>query len=136
VVCAINVEQQKDQSVVGVCFTDASSSMILGITEFVDNEAFSNLESLLIQQNIKECIIPGDVQSYEVIQIQRVVQKCDIVITETKKQAFQTKNIVQDLNRLLETGTNVEGLAELELQVAMSSTACIIDYLDVLNILT
>ncbi|GHJ90150.1 hypothetical protein NliqN6_6552 [Naganishia liquefaciens] len=42
--------------IVGVAFADASSRK-LGVSEFLDDEMFSNLESLVIQLGIKECLI-------------------------------------------------------------------------------
>lgn len=39
---------------VGVCFADASVRE-LGVSEFLDNDVYSNFESLVIQLGVKEC---------------------------------------------------------------------------------
>jgi DNA mismatch repair protein MSH2 len=132
VVMAVDVAIKDNQKVVGVCFTDASSSRVLGVAEFMDNEAFSNFESLLIQQNIKECILPED-NCYEMQQIRKVVQRCGVVDTAVRKARFQSKNVVQDLTRLLDSDVNVQSLPAVSLSVAMAATACIISYLDLLQ---
>ena len=44
---------------VGVCFADASVRE-LGVSEFLDNDLYSNFESLLIQLGVKECLIQQD----------------------------------------------------------------------------
>jgi DNA mismatch repair protein MSH2 len=129
---AVNVETKDNQKVVGVCFTDASSSRVLGVTEFIDNEVFSNFESLLIQHNIKECVVPEE-SSYEIQQIRKVLQRCGVVETSVRKAKFQSKNIIQDLSRLLDGDINVQGLPAVSLPVAMAATACIISYLDLLE---
>jgi DNA mismatch repair protein MSH2 len=130
---ALSVETKDHQKRVGVCYTDASSTRILGIAEFIDSDTFPNLESLLIQQNIKECILPIDIHSYESNQLQRIVQKCGIVTTNVDRSMYKSINIVQDLNRLLECEMDVCTLPEMNLKTAMGSTACIISYLELLD---
>ena len=44
---------------VGVCFADASVRE-LGVSEFLDNDLYSNFESLLIQLGVRECLIQLD----------------------------------------------------------------------------
>ena len=50
---------------VGVCFADASVRE-LGVTEFLDNDLYSNFESLLIQLGVKECLIQVDTSKKDV----------------------------------------------------------------------
>ncbi len=44
---------------VGVCFADASVRE-LGVSEFLDNDLYSNFEALLIQLGARECLIQTD----------------------------------------------------------------------------
>ncbi|CAG8617209.1 8588_t:CDS:2, partial [Racocetra fulgida] len=66
-----------DQKIVGVAFADTTIRE-LGVSEFIDNELFSNFE---------ECIIQSDEvhKDYDLAKLREVIDKCDIVITELKK---------------------------------------------------
>jgi len=44
---------------VGVCFADASVRE-LGVSEFLDNDLYSNFEALLIQLGVRECLVIQD----------------------------------------------------------------------------
>ena len=82
IVIAVKLGSQRDHKIVGVAFVDATIRE-LGVSEFVDNELYSNCEvisswrttmiytlgmfitlvfsqSLVIQLGVKECIVPAD----------------------------------------------------------------------------
>ncbi|KAJ3315920.1 MutS-like protein [Boothiomyces sp. JEL0838] len=133
VVMAVKVETVDGQKMVGVSLTDATTSRIITISEFIDNDAFSNLESLLVQQSIKECIIADDSQNMDLNKVQQVLEKCDVVCTLGPKSMFNTKNIAQDLNRLVESELDIQTWPEYEMKIAMSATAATISYLSLLD---
>ncbi|KAJ1553075.1 MutS-like protein, partial [Nowakowskiella sp. JEL0078] len=54
---------------VAVAFADATCGNTFAVSEFLDNETFSNFESLLIQSQVKECIISDDTQAYDMKKI-------------------------------------------------------------------
>ncbi|KAJ3117500.1 MutS-like protein, partial [Nowakowskiella sp. JEL0407] len=90
--------------------------------------------SLLIQMQVKECLVSDDVQQYEMKKIKTILDRCDIVCTERKKTEFTTKHIEQDLGRLLsDEYTNVAALPQFELKSAMACLAATISYLDLLS---
>jgi DNA mismatch repair protein MSH2 len=80
--------QSKGQEnlMIALAFAD-TTSRILGYSEFPDNELFSNLESALIQLNVKECILPerGNTDHPESIKARSIIDRCSVVITEAKK---------------------------------------------------
>ncbi|KAI8089690.1 muts domain V-domain-containing protein [Halteromyces radiatus] len=133
VVMAVKWMSTGDQKIVGVSFADASIKQI-GVSQFIDNELYSNLESLVIQLGVKECLIPADEsgKDYEAIKIRGILDRCGIVATERKKGDFNTKNIEQDLNRLLEGEISVAALPEFELKLSMEASSCLIKYLSLL----
>ncbi|KAJ3300092.1 MutS-like protein [Borealophlyctis nickersoniae] len=133
VVLAVKVGGKGDQKLVGVAYTDATTMRVLGVSEFVDNDTFSNFESLLIQLSVKECVLPDDTQSYELKKISAILDRCGIVVTERKKGEFQLKDIEQDLSRLLADDVSPASLPEFELKLAMGSLACLIKYLGLLS---
>ncbi|KNC99246.1 mismatch repair ATPase MSH2 [Spizellomyces punctatus DAOM BR117] len=133
VVLALRVGTKNDQKLVGVAYTDATTMRVIGVSEFVDNDTFSNVESLLIQLSVKECVIAEDTQSYELKKIEAILDRCGIVVTPRKKGDFQCKDIEQDLNRLLDDDVSPSALPEFELKLAMGCVACLIKYLALLT---
>jgi len=69
----------------GVAFADASIREI-GVSEFVDNDLFSNTESLIIQLSVKECVLQSDEKRADVdlTKLKDVVERCGCVVTERK----------------------------------------------------
>ncbi|KAK9685635.1 MSH2 protein, partial [Basidiobolus ranarum] len=134
VVLSAKVTQKDGQKLVGVAFADTTVRE-LGVCEFVDNELFSNFESLVIQLGVKECLVPESDKSnsYEIGKLTSVLNRCSVVITECKKAYYQIKDVEQDLNRLLDEEVPVTSMPEFELKHAMGSAACIIKYLSLLN---
>ncbi|KXN81698.1 DNA mismatch repair protein msh-2 [Leucoagaricus sp. SymC.cos] len=93
---------------VGVAFADTSVRE-LGVADFVDNDIFSNTESLIIQLSVKEAIIPTGTASgttdrdIDLNKLKAVLDRCGVVITERRPSDFKSKNIADDLPRLLQS---------------------------------
>ncbi|CAI2183555.1 19637_t:CDS:10, partial [Funneliformis geosporum] len=132
IVLSVKLGMQKEQKIVGVSFADTTIRE-LGVSEFIDNESFSNFESLLIQLGVKECVIPLDEKDYDLLKLRDIIERCDIVITERKKSEFTTKDIEQDLNRLLGDDISVMSLPEFEMKHAMASCESLIKYLSLMT---
>jgi len=119
---------------VGVCFADASVRE-LGVSEFLDNDLYSNFESLLIQLGVRECLIQVD-KSEKDIELQKlkgIIDSCGIAISERSLSDFGTKDIEQDLARLLKDDRAAGTLPQTDLKLAMGSAAALIKYLGVLQ---
>ena len=119
---------------IGVCFADASVRE-LGVSEFLDNDLYSNLESLLIQLGVKECLIQLDAskKDVELAKIRTIADSCGIAVAERAVGDFGTKDIEQDLSRLLRGELAVGVLPQTDLKLAMGSAAALIKYLGVLS---
>ncbi|KAL8950708.1 MAG: hypothetical protein Q9222_003267 [Ikaeria aurantiellina] len=119
---------------VGVCFADASVRE-LGVSEFLDNDLYSNFESLLIQLGVKECLIQADVQKKDVElgKLRSIADSCGVAVSERTSGDFGTKDIEQDLTRLLRDERSAGTLPQTDLKLAMGSAAALIKYLGVLS---
>ncbi|KAL8761682.1 MAG: hypothetical protein Q9184_002217 [Pyrenodesmia sp. 2 TL-2023] len=118
---------------VGVCFADASVRE-LGVSEFLDNDLYSNFESLLIQLGVKECLIQVDIQKKDVElgKLRSIADSCGVAISERTAGDFGTKDIEQDLTRLLRDERSAGTLPQTDLKLAMGSAAALIKYLNVM----
>ncbi|KAL7313114.1 MSH2 protein [Mucor circinelloides] len=135
VVLAIKYGVADDNKLVGVAFADTTIRQ-LGVSQFIDNELYSNLESLIIQLGVKECLLLAggrEEKDLEGHKIRGILERCNVIATERKKSDYDSKNIAQDLNRLLEGDISVEALPEFEMKNAMASCACVIKYLQLLE---
>ncbi|KAF2659509.1 DNA mismatch repair protein [Lophiostoma macrostomum CBS 122681] len=119
---------------VGVCFADASVRE-LGVTEFLDNDLYSNFESLLIQLGVKECLIQADSskKDVELNKLKTIADNCGCAVAERGVADFGTKDIEQDLPRLLKDERAAGTLPVTDLKLAMGSAAALIKYLGVMS---
>jgi DNA mismatch repair protein MSH2 len=121
---------------VGVCFADASVRE-LGVSEFLDNDLYSNFEALLIQLGIKECLVQIDKaekdKDPELAKVRHIIDNCGVAMSERPAGDFGTKDIEQDLARLLKDERGASMLPQTELKLAMGSASALIRYLGVLQ---
>ena len=96
VIAAIHYTVKAGVKTVGVAFGDSSVREI-GICEFVDNDLWGNVESLLIQLGIKEVLLPAvaladkqedKAKDYEADKLRKLLARCNVVVTTRKKCMF------------------------------------------------
>ncbi|KAG6841000.1 hypothetical protein C0991_002780 [Blastosporella zonata] len=131
---------------VGVAFADTSVRQ-LGVADFVDNDLFSNTESLVIQLSVKEAIVPTGTMSgttdrdIDLNKLKAVLDRCGVVISERKPSEFTAKNIADDIPRLLQPSAVINAstadatmtIPELSLPTAPSALSALISYLSLLG---
>ncbi|KAK3077755.1 MutS-like protein, partial [Coniosporium uncinatum] len=142
IILAVKVTAKASESRnVGVCFADASVRE-LGVTEFLDNDLYSNFESLLIQLGVKECLIQaqpakkdGDKpkKDVELEKLRQIADNCGCAVSERSAGDYATRDIDQDLSRLLRDERALGVLPQTDLKLAMGSAAALIKYLGVLT---
>ncbi|KPI44377.1 DNA mismatch repair protein msh-2 [Cyphellophora attinorum] len=134
IILAVKVSAKASESrVVGVCFADASVRE-LGVSEFLDNDLYSNFESMLIQLGVKECLIQTDnsKKDPELTKIRQICDNCNIAVSERAAADYGTKDVEQDLARLLKDSAGGQ-LPQTDLKLAMGSAAALIKYIGALN---
>ncbi|KAI6368058.1 MutS-like protein [Pyricularia grisea] len=121
---------------VGVCFADASVRE-LGVSEFLDNDLFSNFEALLIQLGVKECLIQydkaEDLKDPDLTKLKQIIDNCGVAMSERPMADFGTRDIEQDLARLLKDERSASLLPQTDLKLAMGAASALIKYLNVLQ---
>ncbi|WWC92204.1 uncharacterized protein L201_007158 [Kwoniella dendrophila CBS 6074] len=135
VITSLKIQQIKDQQIlVGIAYID-NQERLIGIAEFIENENFSNTESLLIQLGVKECIMQSDDKrsDHELSKLKTLVERCGVIVTERRTADYQARNVEQDLNRLLDESSAGVALPEFDLKVAMSSVSALLIYLNLLS---
>lgn len=135
IILAVKVSARTSEAKnVGVCFADASVRE-LGVSEFVDNDVYSNFESLVIQLGVKECVIQADNsrKDTDLGKLRSICDMCGIAITERPAADFGLKDIEQDLARLLRDERSAATLPQTELKLALGAAASLIKYLGVMT---
>lgn len=131
---------------VGVAFADTSIRQ-LGVADFVDNDLFSNTESLIIQLSVKEAIVPTGTTSgttdrdIDLNKLKAVLDRCGVVVSERKPSEFTAKNIADDAPRLLKptpvsqssSADATMTIPELSLPTAPSALSALMTYLSLLS---
>ena len=118
---------------VGVCFADASVRE-LGVSEFLDNDLYSNFEALLIQLGVRECLVQVDKgekkddkeKDPELAKLKKIIDNCGVAIAERPAGDFGIRDIEQDLARLLKDERSTSLLPQTDLKLAMGSAASLI----------
>ncbi|KAI0732603.1 DNA mismatch repair protein [Fomitopsis betulina] len=130
----------------GIAYADTSTREI-GVADFVDNDLFSNVETLVIQLSVKEALIPTGTannksdRDFELKKLKEVLERCGVVITERKTSDFMAKNIKEDVIRLLNPSSTPSTssadagvtIPELSLPVAPSALSALVSYLSLLS---
>ncbi|KAI7828283.1 muts domain V-domain-containing protein [Kickxella alabastrina] len=118
---------------IGVGFVDPAQRT-LGVCVFTDSDVFSNLEALVIQLGVRECLVVEErTASAARRRLASMLARCNVVLTACERALFSAKNIEQDLARLLNTTAPVAALPELLLTLALGPLACALQYLGLLS---
>ncbi|XP_039248324.2 DNA mismatch repair protein Msh2-like isoform X2 [Styela clava] len=124
---------------VGIGFIDTITREIQ-VAEFEDNEVFSNLESTIIQLGARECLLQKLDQTSECTKLAEVVKRSGVLMSERPKKEFQSKDLIQDLGRILKknkkTGETLNATVAREISekdAAACALASCINYLELLN---
>ncbi|KAF9671414.1 hypothetical protein SADUNF_Sadunf12G0045200 [Salix dunnii] len=101
VVVALLLNFHEKGCTVGLSYVDLTKR-VLGLAEFIDDSHFTNVESALVALSCKECLLPVESgKSNDCRTLHDVLTKCGVMLTQRKKNEFKTRDLVQDLGRLV-----------------------------------
>ncbi|KAJ9479512.1 DNA mismatch repair protein MSH2 [Pseudozyma hubeiensis] len=134
IVMALKMTTRDGVKTVGAAFADATNRELC-VSEYAENDLFSNTESLIIQLGVKECILPKDDKGADVDlkKLREVIERCGVSMFDNKRADFSGKNIDQDLRRLLKEESSGANIPELDLKVAMAAASALISFLALLT---
>lgn len=100
---ALKLQIKDGQRIVGAAFVDVQEKTI-GVSQYEDDENFGNTESLLIQLDIKECVVQEDEKrkNNDLTKLRMLAERCGVIVTERKAKEFEAGSVEQDLARLLD----------------------------------
>uniref|UniRef100_A0A1B6FWF4 DNA mismatch repair protein MSH2 n=1 Tax=Cuerna arida TaxID=1464854 RepID=A0A1B6FWF4_9HEMI len=134
-IIAVRPSTDHQSKVVGVAMVDTIENTF-SVCEFADDDYYSNLESLVVQLTLRECLLPSD-NIADVETIKKVIERSGLLVTCRKRSEFNRDDTTQDLNRLImfEEGQqqSVNSLPESKFTTALSALGAIIRYLELCN---
>ena len=133
VIVALSTNFLENQLTVGLSFIDTSKWEI-GITEFLDDSQFTNVESVLMAVGCKECLVPMESGKSPLTKtLHDALIRCSVLLTERKKAEFKSRDLVQDLSRVVRG--SIEPVKDLlsEFNCALGALGALLSYVDILG---
>ncbi|KAL5751371.1 hypothetical protein ACOSP7_025974 [Xanthoceras sorbifolium] len=132
VVVALCLNLRENGCTVGLGYVDLTKR-ILGLAEFLDDSHFTNVESALVALSCKECLLPVESgKSNEFRTLHDALTRCSVMLTERKKTEFKTRDLVQDLGRLVKG--SIEPVRDLVsgFEIAPGALGALLSYAELL----
>ncbi|CAF3072765.1 unnamed protein product [Rotaria socialis] len=128
--------------VVGLALIDVQT-LTIKLCEVTVSTHYSNLETILVQLGPKECLLPTFTSTEDnYLQLKKVIEKSGVLVTERPKADFVSKDIKQDLCRLLIKGKNEDNekfemkvgvMREMQMEHAKCALSAAIKFLQLLG---
>lgn len=88
-VIAVHATIRDNERCVGLAFVDLTRRQ-LGMTEFLDDDQYTSLESAMVALGCRECVIPQEViKSPDGRKLRDVLARCNVLVSEKKKTDFR-----------------------------------------------
>lgn len=133
VIVALFPNFRENGCTIGLGYVDLTKR-VLGLAEFLDDSHFTNVESALVALGCKECLLPMEaVKSSECKTLRDALTRCGVMLTERKKTEFKTRDLVQDLDRLVRG--SVEPVRDLVsgFEIAPGALGALLSYAELLS---
>lgn len=133
---ALHVKPQGKQKMIGIACVE-NIDRTFSVSEFMDNDFYSELEAMVVLLGPKECILPGADGEYE--RIKTLMERNNVIVTLKKRQDFSLEkdDVIQDLNKLLKFAKgqkeSANTMSETTKTVALAALGVAIRYLELVN---
>ncbi|KAH7445451.1 hypothetical protein KP509_01G010000 [Ceratopteris richardii] len=132
VVMAVQAAVRENERVLGLAFVNLTKRS-MGLTEFLDDDHYTNLESAIIALGCKECIVPQEnVNSKDVERLRDVFTRCNVLLREKKKNIFKARDAGQDLSRLVKGSPEQLKDSIFSSELAAGALSALLVYTDLL----
>ncbi|PKA65524.1 DNA mismatch repair protein MSH2 [Apostasia shenzhenica] len=123
---------RENQCTIGLSYVDMTNQK-LGLAEFLDDGQFTNVESVIVSLGCKECLLPLESgKTSEFKNLLDMLSRCGVLLTQRKKTEFKSRDLVQDLGRLIRG--SIEPVRELlsEFHHGLSALGALLSYAELL----
>ncbi|CAF1072794.1 unnamed protein product [Adineta steineri] len=141
-VLACKLATENGVTVIGLALIDVQT-LTIKMCEVTVSNHYSNLETILVQLGPKECLLPSFTSTEDnYLQLKKVIEKSGVLVTERPKAEFSSKDIKQDLCRLLVKGKDEDNdkfemkigvMPEMQMEHAKCSLSSAIKFLQLLS---
>lgn len=137
---SLRFQRSGAENKMGIAFVD-TNEYEFQVAEFVDDDFFAELESVLVCLSPKECLLPSlDGEYYS--KINQLLERNGILVTLLDKKDASSKvwksDLIQDLRHILkfEKGQKEDPntLPEIQLELAMNALASAIKYMQIASV--
>lgn len=129
---AIVVKETDGRKKVGAAFVDPTNHK-LAACEFVDDCQYCGLEALMIQVGVREMVMPQLTDAEDGSTLKDLYARCGVLCSESKRSNFSTRDLEQDLAKLLKSGSVEHHRDVIDCQCASSALAGLLRFSDVLS---
>lgn len=130
VVLAVTTTVKESERLVGIAYVDITKR-ILGMTEFLDDDQYSNLESAMVALGCRECVLPAETaKTPDGRKLRDVLLRCNVLGTDRKRSDFKSRDVEQDLTRLLKGPAQA---AAIDSDAAAAALAALLAYTELLS---
>ena len=113
---------------VNLVFTDAQGEKEFIVSEFIDNDLYTDLEARLVSAGVKELLISKGIRDFG--KIKALLEKLQVAITIVQESYFDVKSLDQDLKLLLNDQNSIN---YSEYEPVFHLIGCLIKYLGLMN---
>jgi len=139
--CAIQVMKKNNQRSIGAAVLSRSQKSLeliwrLDLFEFLDNEQFSNFDSLLLSIGDCEICLPEEISDQSKLDNRKIlglIKGKNLVQHNVNKSLFKSANIDEALRKLVGDSSHVVNVADTECPQAYGCIQCLIKQYDLLK---